>query len=42
MKYSIIIAAVSYTHLNLYTKFRLILPALVKNAGVVDTRYKFY
>lgn len=27
---------------NLYTKFRLILPALVKNAGVVDTRYKFY
>ena len=27
---------------NLDTKFRLILPALVKNAGVVDTRYKFY
>ena len=27
---------------NLSTKFRLILPALVKNAGVVDTRYKFY
>lgn len=27
---------------NLYTKFNLILPALVKNAGVVDTRYKFY